>query len=125
MKPWTEYLREDEQALLGTDPVVDRVLERLAYERFGVEMMTPAYLKSLRPVWETMRPTGAELADAVQTYEKIEASAGGRRSQECRDRAAGHLWEGPHPADPGHRWPYLKCSHCRCTSAAHQHALPA
>ncbi len=123
-KPWTEFLMEDEQALVGSGPVIDRLLERLAYERYGAEIMRPVYQASREAYYADQRAlTAVDMDWGVSVMAERESSGEAQRSRDCEHR--GHDWTGPHPAEATglHRWPYLRCSHCLCTSAARQHSL--
>ena len=122
MKTWIDWLYEDEQALVGTDPVTDRLLQRLARERRGVELMMPAYKASREGVWEAGKPTDADLEWAKKVMARPEHVEGKKRRYECQDRG-GCIWEGPMPPEKHKLWPYLRCTHCRCTSEAWQHPL--
>lgn len=127
MSHWHDNLREDEIAIHGSDPTVDRLIERLADARgYVAHLSRLAKQKGFGSPHEAIRGqslhspiTEKDMEWAKERVAEMEKSESYKRGEECR--ASAHQWTGPH--DRGTRTPAFICSHCRSTSAAWQHTL--
>ena len=116
--PWTDHLYEDETALLGHSELTDKLIYRIAHERRLV-----VRLAKHRPALKTAPPTPEELAWAAERLATPEHVESRRLMEACHERG-GHTW-GPVQI-VGDRWfPFVICSHCRCSMTADQLPLGA
>ena len=125
MKDWTEHLYADELAWLGSSPAMDRILQRLSYERCGVERMYPAWSADFHARNPQPKPGSPEAKRLLAwVLERIEEQRAKAPPNPCE--GLGHDEHDWQPATRyAHNEPYYECSRCFCSSAAHQFQVPA
>ena len=122
MSHWHGSLLEDEIAHHGTDPIADRLIERLADVRgYVAHLSRLAEQNGFGSPHEAIRGqslqsplTEKDMEWAKRRVAEMEKTEGYKRGEECR--ATAHQWTGPH--ERGSRTPAFVCSPLSGSSAS-------